>query len=309
MSSIRLDFFTIRLREKGVKDVYVDFDSVFENAPFGDFFQKFAKTFEKQEVNFKTKKTFKFQGQSLKVASEKKMISGIIKSGEFGKTSEVEDVVTGEPKPPIGKNDSIISPFYFLVYFPANLSTGVVVLQRIGQQGMTADFKNYFKDFARNELDGMVVEFSPFVTKELLIEIIKSGGLNKVTLRKYNLVSDKFDKYAKPTEQLNAEFTLTTSGFFGILVKEKVESFIESPHSLFFDIPELERLGFDDNTETSIKVDILGTERTVVLNDLDRFKISFDIENEVELNPDGNPIFDSIDREAKKLINYHFNVQ
>lgn len=311
MPSVRLDFYSIRLRERGDKEAFVSFDSVIQDNSFIDIFQKFVKTFEDDlDINDVNKKTFQFKPNSLKFSSENRKISGILKSGEFGRSSEVFNIITKTAKPPLDKNDSVINPFYFLIQVPKESQVGFLVLQRFGQQGITGIFTDHFCRFVRQEFQGFTVDFSPLASKELLMKMIDKGTVNEITLRKYNLPTDLADKYyhtgLQVDKTLTAEFKLHSGGVFGNAFKDKVKNYINQPEAMFFDIPALQSLGFDSNTETAIRVETGNSTRTIILNHFERFKTSFDIQKDVTFESNGHPNFESIDAIAKELLKEHF---
>lgn len=311
MAATKLDFYAIRLHIKGKPEHFVNFDDVFEDGSFSDFFKKFAEKFALRQDNMHDKKTFKFQPSSLKFDSGNRIVSGIIKGGVFGSTSEVENVRTGEAKPPITNDDSIINPYYFLIYFPEKSSIGLVILQRKGLNGITTDFRNYFKHFIDTEIGDYKLEMSPYASKKALLNMIRESSVSQISIKKYNNTSDDWDKYrdrAGKNSELNSQFILTAKNIFGSYTKSEIESFIDDPRANFFQLKELENLGFNGNLETSVRLEKDGREKIVILNDVEKFKLSFDVSNDIKFDSNNHPNFISIDNEAKYLLKEHFNV-
>lgn len=310
MSLIKLEFYAIRLQQKGNSNVYENFDDVFPADSFKEFFTNFIQRFANRYDNKQQQKTFKVEGGSISFASDQRIISGIIKGGSFGIASEVENISTGLEKPKIETTDSVINPYYFLIYFPEGSSIGLVILQKKGQHGIATDFKSYFKKFIDDELINLRLEMTPYASKEALLELVRRSSVSQIIFKKYNNVSDVWDRYRDGSgsqQELNAQLTLSTKGKFWGLVKTNVEKFISDGRTNFFQIQELQDIGFDGDVETSIKLEEGKKERIVVLNDVDKFKLSFDV-SYIDKNADGHPNFQSIDSEAKTLLTEHFHV-
>ena len=308
MAVFRLEYYSFRIKKKN-KDEFTNIENALENSSFSAFFKKFAELFEAElEVNEVNKRTFQFQPKSLKFSSKERFISGIIQGGEFGTARDIASTLTKKKTSKLLKTDSVISPFYFFLYFPNDSVIGYLCVQRLGLKGISEVFFTYFREFFRKNSVGYKLEHAPLVSKAMLLKLIEKGNVNEVTLRRYNLPAESTQKYhiglIKPEKPITAEFSLRSSGLFSI--NDKVKKYINDQSAVFFDFPALKEAGFDENTETSITIDNGKSERTIILNHLDRFKTSFDIDKLVDLDADGYPEFDSINTVAKNLFTENF---
>lgn len=308
MATFRLEYYSFRIKKKN-KEEYTNIENALGDLSFSDFFKKFAGLFESElEVNEINKRTFQFQPKSLKFSSKDRFISGIIQGGDFGLARDVASTITKKKTSRLLKTDSIISPFYFFLYFPNDSVIGYLCVQRIGLKGISEVFFNYFREFFKQNSIGYKLEHSPLVSKSLLLKLIQEGEISEITLRRYNLPSESTQRYnvgqVRPEKSVTAEFSLKSPGWFPL--KDKVGKYISDPSAVFFDFPALREVGFDENTETSITIDNGKSERTVILNHLDRFKTSFDIDKLIDLDLDGYPKFESINDIAKEIFVENF---
>jgi hypothetical protein len=308
MASFRLEYYSFRIKKKH-KEEYTNIESALDNISFSNFFKKFAGLFEAElEINEENKRTFQFQPKSLKYLSKDRFISGIILGGDFGLVRGVTDILTKKIKSKLLKTDSVISPFYFFLYFPHDSVVGYLCVQRIGIKGISEVFFKYFREFFRTNATNYTLEHSPLVSKEMLLKLIDNGAISEVTLRRYNLPSESTQQYKvgiiDPSKPITAEFSLKSKGLFPL--KERVTNYINDKNGIFFDFPALKDMGFDENSETSITLENGKNSRTIILNHLDRFKTSFDIDNQITIDADGYPNFDSINQIARDIFMENF---
>jgi hypothetical protein len=310
MPSFKLDYYSFRIKKKNKKE-YVDIQSSLNNISFTNFFKKFASLFETDmEVDEIFKRTFQFQPNSLTFSKNDRFISGTIQAGEFGFGRNITNTITRKIKSKLLKTDSVTNPFYFFLYFPKDSVVGYLCLERIGAQGIMTIFSDYFRKFFKDNTDDFILEFSPIVNKELLLKLIADSTISEITLRRYDLPTGMSSKFkigeVQPEKPMTAEFTLRSPGGFSNLLKTKVNSYIDNPQTIFFDFPALIETGFDENTETSIKFNNGKSDRTIILNHLERFKSNFLINNNVIFDEDGFPTFTSIEKIAKEIFSENF---
>lgn len=315
-NEIKLEAFSFGIRSqknsKEEKAIYLPLNDFFEGKDFIQFFQDYLKFIETEiEINDSIKKAIRLKENSLSVASKKRMLSGVFESGEYGYESDIINIKDSKRKIKKEIDDIEILPFYFLLYVPDNKDIGILMLQRFGIFGITTVFKYSFIKFFNSRYKNVVIEFNPFVSKELAETFITKGGIKEVVLRKYDLPEDIADKYhlreyTKKILSVELRIKAKPKMFFTGLNKS-VKSFIADANTKFFDVKELKQLGFDGSHKISVISRFNGTDRTIDLSDTGQIRPYYDIDNKVEKEKSSHPKFESIDKEAKQLLEEFLN--
>ncbi|HRG69311.1 MAG TPA: hypothetical protein PLS73_10710 [Saprospiraceae bacterium] len=304
-NEIKLELYIFRIREKK-DDKYLILDKFFGDNDFLDFFKKYIEINKKDfMINETQKKSLQFQDGNIRINSAKRMISGIIESGDYGVESRIVNRKTKKEKYKKEVDDLDIKPFYFLVLAEKGRNLGLIVLQRLGGYGINTIFTNQFAEHFKKEFEDYLVEFSPFVSKALANKFIDEGSIKELTLRRYNLPSDVIDKLGLRNHEedvLSIELKITAKQRHSLPFNNKVKKFVENPNAKLFDIKEMESLGFDGTHKSSIKANVENNTRTIDLSDTLQIRPYYDINSEVKKEISGHPKFDSIDNIAKQLI-------
>ena len=305
-NEIKLEIYTFGIRGKRENE-YIKLDSLSEDVDFMTFFKEYISSFEKiLLVNDKQKKSIQFDGKNIKFNSGKRLISGVIESGDYGVESKIVNKDTKKQKFTKLADDLDIKPFYFLLYIPANKTKGIIILQRLGIYGINSVFTSHLDSFFKSKFDGLVLDFAPFVSKSLAKSFIDKGSIRELILRRYNLPSDVIDKLGLTQfheDILSIELKISSKPNHAINLNKRVKKFINEPNAAFFDVPELKRIGFDGENESKIKVTMGKNTRTIDLSDTGQIRPYYDIHDEVKKKPNGHPEFTSIDLIAKSHLN------
>lgn len=305
-NEIKLELYTFRIREKR-NDKFLNLDSFFGENDFFTFFQEYIKTYDADFlVNETQKKSLQFVSDKISIASIKRTISGIIESGDYGVESRIVNRKSKKEKYKKEVDDLDIKPFYFLILSPKGHNKGLLVLQRLGGFGINAIFTTHFENYFRSKNEGLMVDFSPFVSRELAKAFIEKGAIKELSLRRYNLPTDLIDKLGLTNHQedvLSIELRITAKQKHYLPFNKRVDKFIKNPNAKLFEIRELEKLGFDGTHRSSIKVKLGTNTRTVDLSETGQIRPYYDINDEVSKEASGHPKFSSIDRITKDLIN------
>lgn len=304
-NEIKLEFYNFGIRTRRSQE-YINLDKLTQEDSFLDFFSEYITFFDKQLfVNDKQKKSIQFEGSRVKVNSRKRMISGIIESGDYGVESKIVNKDTQKQRFKKTVNDLDIKPFYFLIHVPENSTRGFLVLQRLGIYGINSVLASHFASFIKDKFADYLIDFSPVVSKSLAKNFIEKGNIRELTLRRYNLPSDVVDKLGLIEYQediLSIELKITAKAKHKIGINRRVKKFVGDPNTAFFDVPELKKMGFDGESESKVKISLGKNTRTIDLSDTGQIRPYYDIHDEVKI-VGGHPEFESIDQIAKSYLN------
>lgn len=300
---VKLEVYTLAIKK--AKDDYISIDSYFKGNSFISFLQGFIKSLDNEmSIAEDQKKSFQFQKDSIKIDGDQRRISGIIESGEYGLNGKMKNIKTGDLTYQKTPDDADIKPFYFQIYFPKNVNKVFVVLQRTGIFGINVVFRKYLEISFQRAYNDLKLEFSQFVSKELARQFIENGGVQEISMKRFNLSPDICEKLGivEYTNEIQSfEFRIKTKRGRYIKLGDKVKRFLSNENAAFFEIRELENIGFDKNTHSSIKVKLNGNSRTIDLSETGQIRPYYDIDDLVKKDS-GHPVFESIHEIAVSLM-------
>lgn len=304
-NEIKLEVYTLKIREKFKKEKnYLPLENFMGANDFLSFFQEYIKSFDQQlELNEDQKKSLKLDSDSLSFSSSKRTISGIIESGDYGFSGTGFNINTGEKSYDRTPDDTEIKPFYFLIFIPKGKGVGFILLQRLGIYGIHGIFKRHLNNFFESRFSNLKLDVEQFVSKELARTFVKRGSIKDITLVRYDLPADLAAKigmkgYQKEIKSLELKIKAKSK----LALNDKAAKFMDNPNSSFFEVQELEDIGFDEDSRVKIRSKYNGNVRTIDLSETGKIRPYYDIDKEVEKDNDGHPIFESIDEIAKNLI-------
>lgn len=230
-------------------------------------------------------------------------ISGIIESGAYGTEESIINYKSGDERYQKKKDDAPMVPFYFCFYIPRHSKRGYLVLERISNNGifsMLHDVLN--KEIGRQLTYNYIMKIEPFVVKSVLDDNINSIiGQNKVFLR--GVKSAAFATGVPMqglvgSNNINAEIVLSFRPNGTDAVRNLFKSLLnrEDKRRLVVDNIECQDVAF--------QVKIGDRERKVSICNLNNLGTNLDITQEIRIGPDGYPVFESLEKEANRLISF-----
>lgn len=305
-NEVKLEVYTIRIRESRETDKFLRIDSFFDGVDFLQFFQDYISSFDHQlEINDTQKRSLKLDSSKLSFSTEKRIISGIIESGDYGYESTIYHTGTGEERYKRQVEDTEIKPFYFLLYLPKKENKGFVIIQRFGIYGIHGIFRNHLTNFFKSKYSNLQLDFNPFVSQQLARKFIENGGIKEFTLIRHNLpadIADRLGMIGHEEDIMSIELKIKARRNKFLPLNKRVEKFVNNPNASIFEIREFENLGFDGNHKSKINVRLGNSNRTIDLSDTMQLRPYYDIDAKVRKDASGHPEFNSIDSIAKEFI-------
>lgn len=303
---IKIEVYTFKVRERGQTEKYDLLNNVV-GEDFMVFINRFISQFDKNLlINKKLKKSFQIIEGSVKISKNKRMIAGIIESGEYGDETKI---VTQKGKHKFTKEsqDLAIRPFYFLINVPVDGGIGYILLQRTGVHGINNLFQNSLREFFELNYKEHKIDIAQFLSKELVQQFISKGGIQEVILTRYNLPKDvtsklKLTSISQHVKGIQIRIMASAKNFLGL--HKEVNRFLDDPNAYFFDALPFKEMGFDNNYDVAVKVKNGNKTRVIDLSDSGQIRPYYDIDKDVKKDPKtGHAIFESIDSIAVELLN------
>lgn len=236
----------------------------------------------------------------------KRYIVGKINIGDDN--SKVQDVVLANKDKTYlytkEKGHSVERPFFFMIILPENKTTGYLILEREGQHAMKVDFGRILSDFVSSNLSGLKIGFSNFVEQDLIKEWLRDGKYKEMIFTRKHLPNDKAETYLGDYQgdgkyDLRLSLIPKEGTLFPQKTKKRTVERINSFNG-FFESPELQKLGFDENTDVKVIVDYENNTRTIDLSDTKKVRPYYHVDVKEDANGFSN--LKSIKKEAINLV-------
>src|ERR1041384_1865069 len=92
---------------------------------------------------------------------QERILSGILETGEWGYTSQLQNVESGDITYDRQVEESENFPFYFLIQIPEASQRGIVILQRFGNRGIRTQLLTDFQKYFSTQFDDLRVSINP----------------------------------------------------------------------------------------------------------------------------------------------------
>lgn len=231
-----------------------------------------------------------------------RQLSGLIESGEYGYSSEIIDVTSGQSVHLKSVNHAELIPFYFQLLIPQNRTKGILLLQRFKQFGISKIFSETIAREFTKQFPGLKIIIKPLVSDEIAHNLITQGQLKKITFKKLNLTpnilnasdNNEHENFGRIEYSIVANRGCSLPFLNGLLERIRTSG----------NIPELFGLAEFEFNLISVTVKLNGRSRTLDLSTLDDVGAFFDITNQVKINKDSaHPEINSIREISNEIIN------
>ena len=196
-----------------------------------------------------------------------------------------------------------------MIWFPKVGQVGYLILQRTGVYGINGIFSQTLLKFVNSQFEDLKTEIGRYVSKELAKKYLDKGEIKEILLTRYDLPPDTIDNLVGNDSRLynsdilSVQIKIKAKTKFNLDVANKTGKFLTNKNGRLFDSPVLDGLGMDGGHEEKIRIKLGKSERMIDMSDSFELRPYFDIEDDIETNSkNGHPIFESIDRVAKKFV-------
>ena len=157
----------------------------------------FDKISGKYKVDNQKKKAFYIEkekkknlSKNIKFLSEKHIIHGLIKGGEYDTGKEEGDLKNPDKKSKLSNTSVLLDDFYFLLFTPLDKSKGILILQNYTSDQISDVFLPFIRDLFKIDNLSLKAILKPFMPIEMQKEIKKNGIIEKFTFSNEYLIDD-----------------------------------------------------------------------------------------------------------------------
>lgn len=297
MSRVSIACYTIRIKERYTNDYY-DLDNI-QGRNLNDIMVEYLDSLtDEAHVYENDQKAIKCRSHNL----NRNILNGIMTTGEYGFENELIDIENNTPSYTRSTNDVEFYPFYFLLEVIPGYNEAVILMQRFGNLGIRSMMTRSLTQFINENLEQCTIEVLPLVPRELLEEYIEEGRIRKFRFIRHTLprdITDRFEQEGVRDEDGYAEYVVAVkSRVNGIPMTERFREFANGGQ----DVREFVELRDFEYDTVKVELKINNKTRTINLGDIDSLRSYIDIHDDVIIDPSGHPNFESIDNEAKEIL-------
>lgn len=318
MANPKINFiiYTIRFREKGKKDNYIDFNTVFSGQSFIEFMNSVLDDFMKKAYVTSDKE------KMLDILSKKKnenyIYGRLCKGVKYRTVNNIRSISRDKDSESldksvvirtIGEDEYPTIEYFYLLCDPSAKKNKRILTQGFKDTGLlvTQSFENYgYKELFQESLSKnlnkfidskYICEMAILAIPELMLKYAESSDFRKLIFRKYSVpedFNDIFDKTA-PQEKIEVETILNPKGGIPLFTKNKLIEKIRNNVSVLDIIPgEYEDLSVELKKGRSVRI--------VSMSNPDRFGSVFDVTNEFKFNEANQIDSDSAFKIAQNIL-------
>ena len=246
-------------------------------------------------------------GKMLQVAKivrnqRKHVLKGIIEAGEYGIVSRLYDTDRQQDSHHRQVVEAELLPYYFLIQLPAALNQGFLLLQRTGNSGILTLLSEDFRQEFRDNYPRLKLEINKIIPEQIVDEYLSQGRVTRVRYLRNSRHRDPADQYQSGGNyrQTIGEMELIhkVRRSQSVFLPGSFREFLGGQRSLT-SLLELQDFECDN---IKLEVVLNGNKRTIDLSHLDRIKSDYVLGDQVDIGPDGHPLFESIDSFATSLL-------
>ena len=239
---------------------------------------------------------------------DERLIRGVVNAGRYGYGAELFDVEEGSVTYNRTPVEAEMMPFYFLIDLPPHLSTGVMVLQRRGPFGIRTDLLQDFVAELRKQYPNARLEISPLIPPDLLDQYLGNGRFTKLKLIR-RLTPRDIASNVLPSdgddETERVEITYSSGRNRRLRIHEQIADVVRGRRRVN-ELVELREFRGESNFDyIGAKAELVvgRARRTIDLFNPAKMRSLYEVTDQVDLDQDGHPVFESIDEVAMSLRN------
>ena len=256
---IKLNVFTISLRERHKKRTQLSWSELFEKFPGRTYEKKFQTFFVAYIKHFDGKFTV-YDNWNKGISIGKNAVTYgsagnfIIGKAEGGPTNLVGLVKAkgniDDPGFQVTRDHVSSIPHYFILWMPKDSNKGLMIVQSLGDRTIYEPLKLNFKKFVESVDEKFYVDFNEHVSEEAIRKMKERGRIKQLVLRKSSLPSDMaervFNKKYHIVDNLNIEIRITG---FGNSTAAAIKDFFKGSHPDLLEFGNMKGIGLDEGSD------------------------------------------------------------
>lgn len=224
-------------------------------------------------------------------------LDGYVETGEYGVGGKIIDTTKGTAAYKKRSTDADTVPHYFSFCAPDNETAGLLLLQKYGIASIKGIFDLILRTQFRKKYKTLIMDIHPVVPQQVVKQLISSGDLSEVHFINHEIPSDIADRFMgiAAAQEGTIEHVVKPKNRRE-MKKDGILEFLDGKRDLQ-NIYHYNDMPFDTIKAT---VDFEGRERIIDLTKVSKFKASYNITDDVDVDNDGHPKLTSIREIARE---------
>ncbi len=299
-SAVSLNCYTIRFNKKNIGGD-LTLSEVFGSDDFKKIMDNIFKTYSALAFSSKDNKTMSYMVR--KLTSTDTIFSGIIKKGQNGQETDIDELDKGKPNTvnSIKAEQYSSSHFYFMFAIPKKNADHIFfIAQSFGLYGFKEIFAESFRDYIEKTYSGQFsCKFNNVTIPKLIDEYFKNGDVRTLKIKKHSLDSN-YENLLEKKERINTkDFEIEIS------IKAKKKGFTRFKNLNLAQSIYAEVLGAAGDAYDEVYADISYNKRmrSINISNPEKFIAAFDVTADTEFDTKtGRPIFNKLDLVAINIV-------
>lgn len=238
----------------------------------------------------------------LKIASfstSGRYIAGRMQSGDYGYRAELLNVKSGSIDYTQTPSHSALQPFYFLLHVPTDQRVAFAITQRSGIYGATGAFQSDFEEYFHKKAQEYHVKFEVAIPEAMVREFLESGEIMRIRFLSKTAPKEIEDVVRSGgIKELQSELIISAKKGAALKLKNAVLNAVQSRQDIRSYIT-LSDFKYDD-----VKIEFKNgkKKKTMRLTDVLQLRPEIDISNDVVIDSNGHPTFESVDNIAREWL-------
>lgn len=245
-----------------------------EQMDFNEIFRRFIAHFDGAFAGISGNETVIYPPPGeVTFASERRLIHGYMKAGKSGVGRQIVDRNNPEEEVFVVTPEHVDSiEYFFLLWVPNEGNRGFMMVQGLSTDSISDTFVRLVKKYFSDRIEDRYIEIDKFVPKETIDRMKENGNINKITLRKNHLSSDRANQILGVNfidTPVVIEVRVTGISGYSNEIKALIDGrFGDAFRNLmdgeprFFTTPLLEQVGMDGSHDVLVEYEFNGKKAT-----------------------------------------------
>ena len=236
----------------------------------------------------------------IKAETNGRSISGLVESGIYGRGSKLRDVEKWKITHTKTAKEADMLPFYFLFEVPTGTDEGMLIVERAGNVGIRKAFGFAIGKYMEKRFPGVAFEIWHLARQDVVKTYLDGGEVSAIRFVRFGLPVDFSEMLQDAHQEKRGSLELVARMGRGKVfpVMQRIRNYVAGK------VPLQRFIELKDFPYDTVKLDVSKGGESPRTIDLNRLKMRgfHNISASVKRDGSGNPEFESIDSEARKLL-------
>ncbi|MGU8996740.1 hypothetical protein ACV3ZD_03610 [Clostridium perfringens] len=239
--------------------------------------------------------------KKIKIDIESGDIYGLLETGNYGFSSSIKKIKTGELTHSKMSDEADMIPLFFNAVIKKDAYKAIISLEKFKTYGCKTILETDINQYLLQKGLTLKIKLHPMLPLDVAKKYLEEGNVCRMRLIKNTLPKDIGDIYKD-------EVKLGNFGTFEYVLNPKKNKFLPFKNDIkkylnnaigMKNIIEVEGIDYDN---IKAEIDINGKKKTINLNNIEKLTGDIDISEDIVFSNDGHPEYKSILKVSKEIL-------